>query len=530
MQVLLEAIKFNYDPDLKTTGAINLRHNETQIVPIPEWDPAVQSGPEASPAAYVISALPKCMTIQASFNCPQQLKAPVMVQAIVGSQDHVLGRVEAVEIPSQGSSGFVTLHLPDARVAAAGVGISDITWHWQFQEQSGIWTTFQTTNHRIYSVFTQPFDPWDPGSRAAANVFQPWTEILNDACKWAAGTDADLDEAATRITRGLFNKLTGVVSYQQGAAYAFESFKCTQFLRLLHTGVGVHQNLNCDDCATAVTTFANIVGCQLWQSGLGEYFSTHPIVLIGEQDFDCTGFVYHTLAWKGACDENEDVFDACLQFDADLKPPQVAVQPTDLRFGNTQEGYKYLTIRNPHVTPLPNDHDYGRRRRKPGTGYLADEGIRNPERLVRLKIIFNFDSWPRVEGPPGIPDRNLGAFFQETLADWSFHSGEHFQDERFPNVFSGLFVRPDLAPGELLAVTLYESRNPNLNLLEILGRFERPVFGRVPTESIGNFAFVSDSGATVVFRRNRFLSVVRSAGRKELPVIDVARNVDLYLR
>jgi hypothetical protein len=73
---------------------------------------------------------------------------------------------------------------------------------------------------------------------------------------------------------------------------------------------------------------------------MGGTFNTHPVILIGEENFACTGFHYHAVAWKGQCEANDDVFDGCLQIDTDLKQPWIPVQPANIPFGNEKAGYR----------------------------------------------------------------------------------------------------------------------------------------------------------------------------------------------
>ena len=70
MQVSLEAIKFNHDPDSATEDALNIRRNETETVVVPEWRKGVSILPDDSPAAYAKNAIEKHpITIKAKFSC-----------------------------------------------------------------------------------------------------------------------------------------------------------------------------------------------------------------------------------------------------------------------------------------------------------------------------------------------------------------------------------------------------------------------------------------------------------------------------
>jgi hypothetical protein len=537
MRVELKGIKFNYDPDdLKKTGAFNLRRNETEPVRLPEWLPDTPTNYEASPAGYAICALPAEMSIQASFNCESNPGTSIRIRAIAEFTDHVLGDVEPVEIPNNESSDFMTLKLPDARVACVGVGIHDIGWRWQFSSEPNVWTDFQTTRHRIYTVLARPSDPWEPKSSASDNTHQPWTEVLDFACKWASGAAGDLDEAAELITKEFFQRVSKLVSWYEDPSYAFSRFLCTEFLRLLNTGVGGNQTVNCDDCATVISTFANVLGCQLSQSSMGEVFRTHPIVLIGSQTFDCKTFIHHAVAWKGRCEANDELFDGCLRIDEDLQQPFVGVQPTNVPFGSEREGYRFSLVRNtPHCQPIPNNLDYGRRRRRLGDGYRSDEGFREPELIAKLKSFYQFDSWPTVEDelPGDDTDISLASIIGGSfLAGWEIHTDKHFKDERFRNVYELLIKPSDLSTGQLIATTVYQSNktsDPNLRLLEILGRFDELDLRRLNEPSLGDVAFAKEDGTAIVLRKNRFLAVVRSAGRQPTSVIQRAQTLNSNL-
>ena len=76
-------------------------------------------------------------------------------------------------------------------------------------------------------------------------------------------------------------------------------------------------------------------------------FEVNPILAIGSRRWatPCgvpgAGFIYHEVAWKGACTEDEEVFDACLAVDADIDPtasPHSPVVPANMLFGRAGDG------------------------------------------------------------------------------------------------------------------------------------------------------------------------------------------------
>src|SRR5216684_3808552 len=69
MNVILEAIKFNHDRTSATSDAFNIRRNETEYVPVPEWRRGISMKPEDSPAAYARDELRgRPPTIRAKFS------------------------------------------------------------------------------------------------------------------------------------------------------------------------------------------------------------------------------------------------------------------------------------------------------------------------------------------------------------------------------------------------------------------------------------------------------------------------------
>jgi hypothetical protein len=98
-------------------------------------------------------------------------------------------------------------------------------------------------------------------------------------------------------------------------------------------------------CASFVTTFANLIGHQMYcarMEGASGYFDTNPILLIGpgQTNWITCEFGYHEVALAGAGDWNDSVFDACLQLDGDSDPTSddpehMALLPVNLPFDST---------------------------------------------------------------------------------------------------------------------------------------------------------------------------------------------------
>lgn len=381
MTVILEAIKFNHDPDSATTDAFNIRRNETQPVIQPEWRSGITLNPEDSPAAYARDVTNgKTLTIQAKFRCTDSAIASVKVRALDGHQVlrsvvmvNVLGEVCPEEVVfTNGESDFAIFELTKVRIQDVGVSVSDTIWRWQFSVNSGAWTDFATTTHRIYTVLAMPTRPWQPDSSVSSNTQQPWTEVLDYACRWAASATS-VPQAAKLVTEQVNGLGSGLVHYDnpQSGSTGFTidsppSFDCGDFLLLLRgqphlRGSGV----NCDDCAAFVATFANILGCDLSEARMDHDIPLNPHLRIGAAALETDMFGYHAVAWSGQCGENDEVFDACVQLDSDDQPsltPHPLFVPANIRFGQLGEHlYRFKLASDPSQCNPVNERGLRRR-------------------------------------------------------------------------------------------------------------------------------------------------------------------------
>jgi hypothetical protein len=370
----LQAIKFNHDPTSAKTDALNIRKNATQFVTVPEWQNGTSVLPEDSPAAYALQETQgNTITIRAQFMRldPKIMQAEIraldptvhppapngciafilwliqaLIQALFGN---VLGEVVAtvVAFQSNGLSDFVTFPLQNVRIWSVGVGIHITTWRWQYRLKGGKWTDFATSRHKIYTVLASPTATWQQTPYNSSNTQLPWTDVLDYACSWAIGAGT-LDDAGAGVTRGIYNLGPSAVVYDcpgGGASHYTDwstgQFDCTSFLERVRGGIGNGQYVNCTDCATFVSTFANVLGCDLWQSQMGYDFALNELLAIGSTVWQTAcnwgSFSYHEVAWKATCLASDAVFDGCLQVDGGpdpTTPPHTPLLPTNLIFGN----------------------------------------------------------------------------------------------------------------------------------------------------------------------------------------------------
>ena len=540
MRVSLENIAFNYEKDLSKTGAFYLRRNETQIVPIPEWRRECCSNPECAPGGYVIANLPEVLTIKAGFVCDDPTVPSVYIRALEPADGtNVLGHVVAKEVTlTNGRADLVPFDLPLARtrIRAAGISVSNLTWKWQFSEDSESWIDLQTTHHRIYTVLEMPSAPWEPRVDKASNIQVPWTEVLDYACEWASGVKEELDEAAAKVTHGVYGLgQKKLVRWDGAASYAHDEFDCTSFLQLLSGEAGNGHTLNCEDCATVVSTFSNVLGCDLWQSKMGTSFLTNPILLIGATEWICKRFGKHEVAWEEDCGTRDPLFDACLKVDADDKPGsgnrRRPLQPTNLVFtSRNNDAYRFFLVNKGTCEPQQK-----KKRRSFGVGPLREHRITDEAFLNFLKEHYEFNEWKDISKPGHKSLRPSSLLDLKTTGDafqdWDNQRVKRFKAEDASSTIEALLKRDQLPPNELVSITVYEciaTEKASEFLLELLGEFE-PLDFRLTKVVSADVAFVAPDETTVLFKSGNFVAAIRSVGRERTEVIPMAAGISNYL-
>ncbi len=329
--VTLKSISFDYDPVGTAVDALTIRQNFSSNVSVPEWIPA-NKNPEDSPCAYALSLIEgKIPTIQVKLEIPKSTKHSVMIQATGGG---ILGAIDPVNANfKSGTSVTITLNLSHQTLATGGVGRTDVTWNWQYRIDNNAWEVMAGTKHRVYITLDRPCNPWKQTSDRTDNQL-PWTDVLDYACTWAAGaksTDDILSKVTTKVNSGIglvYDTNSGASVYT-GMYSGTRCFLCTRFIDFLTKGKGNGKTVNCTDCATIVTTFANILGSDVMEAIMTSYpkalegFSCNQIIAIGTTTWKVPfgrGFSFHEVAWTGAGFITNNIYDACLQYDTGSDP------------------------------------------------------------------------------------------------------------------------------------------------------------------------------------------------------------------
>ena len=290
MSVELESISFNHDPLGHVTDALAIRRNATQSITAPEWRRGISSRPEDAPAAYSLADVRgRHVTIKASFKRTGRTSECVQVRALdmKGRRGCLYAFIEALGLdrwlrPPERSllgsvderrvcfrrdhlSGDVEFPLIHHRLNTAGVERDITLWQWQYRDGSGPWQNIGFTQHEVFAVLAVPTAPWVQDANAA-NTQLPWTDALRVACGWATGAST-VDGASALVTAGVYGLGPATVVYDcpggGSSHYSGGGFDLSSFLDLLAGGTGNGFHVNCSDCATFVSTFANLLGADL---------------------------------------------------------------------------------------------------------------------------------------------------------------------------------------------------------------------------------------------------------------------------
>lgn len=389
----LTGILFNHDPGSTQSSALNIRRNFLQTIDRPEWTPG-KTLHAHSIAAYAVNELDfDDLRVFARFSAPEFAGKHVEVATArpdvpdlpnewqdalntalflapalylqwrnflnvlwtyaYETNDDVLGVIAptTIRFDSSGDSDWVPLSLTNHLLQSAGVGRHNIAWQWLHRPVTGgPWLKIEETRHTIYTVLETPKLPWRQEPFTDDNTQLPWSDALDKACEWATGA-MDVDAAAAQVTRTMFG--LGGTRFRYGCeigavtVYAVEPFfNLTKALERLSGAFGLGEFVNCSDCATFVSTFANLLGADLWQSQMRSFergFPVNPIRAIGDRAIlppcGIGVFNYHEVAWDGQATEDDAVYDACLEVDTDTGFFEFnMLLPTGLRFGAAGDG------------------------------------------------------------------------------------------------------------------------------------------------------------------------------------------------
>ncbi|GIF25824.1 DNA-binding beta-propeller fold protein YncE [Actinoplanes tereljensis] len=334
----VETVRF--DDDRRT--AIPLSLDATTPVSTPEWVAGVRS----HPAAYEMGTL-----VRVQVTLRRGLGWTPGAAYALGAVGTLGGVRRATVTPVFGPSGIsapidMEFMYPLPRSVQA-LSIS-LDWYARDTPGAGVPVTVGSSWHRIFTVLRRPVaEPWI--SR------RPWASALDRACGYASGA-VDEVTAAAAVTQAY--NASGVISYDTvsgNTMYGWAPFQLTEMLERLAGGVGLGGKVNCTDSANTVSTLANVLGCELWQSRMASSFDLNPLLAIGTGAWAVPfngGFSYHEVAWTNGATDTDLVYDGCLHVDGDADPgtaPHTPLLPINMVFGDCTS----LTYRRRLCPPTP---------------------------------------------------------------------------------------------------------------------------------------------------------------------------------
>lgn len=339
----IHSIQFNYREQ-----SIPLKNHLTNSsIPLPEF----QTGVRNEPACYLVGALPRIQVVL------RKLPAFVAGTYTIGATGSYGGVRYKDVTPTFNASGLSNpIEFELMWPLPSTVERADVLIDWYARRTPGPAKTaaIGSAIHRFYIILARPTVPWTQQT--------PWVAALDIACGWAAGAN-NVDDAARLVTER-YNG-SGVVKYDtvSGATmYGWTTFNLTEMLERLNGGVGLGEKVNCTDSANTVSTLSNVIGCDLWQSRMEPNvgsFALNPVIAIGYNVWEVPfgfGFSYHEVPWKGACTENENIFDGCLKVDADAdptQPPHTPLLPINMLFGDCSAMNYRRRLCPPHANGCP---------------------------------------------------------------------------------------------------------------------------------------------------------------------------------
>jgi hypothetical protein len=251
--------------------------------------------------------------------------------------------------------GAVTFTLD--KPPAENVGQYDLvlSWHFEAKSASG-WQSIpgatQTAKVRVYGTL---------GNTQGTSVPNlPWVAVVDAATKEIGGKTSDPVEIRKMLVRlvyedfGLgYDRKSGASAYTNYIGGGSSSWVAARFELGAFLTRSRGSTVNCTDCASILSTYANMVGVRLHYAIIGWNFSLNPILGIGAtapgSPFDSgrMGFSYHAVTTP---DSTTTIDDATLALDGDSDP---TTAPFSKLLVQDVPGTEYLTRLSPATSPAP---------------------------------------------------------------------------------------------------------------------------------------------------------------------------------
>jgi hypothetical protein len=308
----------------------------------PEWVAGLRSLPAAFAGPDPVEGL--AMTVRLSSAAPAaQIKLKATATTAPGSIS-AIGDIGEVTVDFAGGTRATI----DCRATLSSnqVACGCVEWRWQFND-GGEWQDAGVSKHQMAITLALPTAPWTTRPGIPGRTL-PWWEVVHLASKVAAGSTT-LDGAATKVTEHTFGAWEGKYRWENSRHYAtngFETparFDCASFLRLLD-GERLPDTVDCADQASVVSTFANVLGCNLQQVAISRSMTANPVLLVGNRDWRPRDeFGVHEFTVTGDREEAMIVWDGCLHVSSNDAPRNPTAPPDDVRVPAEMPAAEYLS-------------------------------------------------------------------------------------------------------------------------------------------------------------------------------------------
>lgn len=249
-----------------------------------------------------------------------------------------------------------TVRLPMTPVPSINRFETDLRWHFEWKRPDGTYAAIadsdQSVKLRLYGVLGN-----EQGSMAP-NL--PWVAVVDEGTQAIAGAARDAATVRALLVEYVYEKMSltydrrsgasAYTRYSGGTGWNTASFSLGEFLKRSRGRV-----VNCSDCASILSTYANMLGAKLHYAIIGWNFKLNPILGIGATMFGSPfdsgrlGFSYHAVTTP---DATMTIDDATLAVDGDMDP---TMAPHKKLLVQSLTGVDYLQRLSPtagSTTPL----------------------------------------------------------------------------------------------------------------------------------------------------------------------------------
>lgn len=201
---------------------------------------------------------------------------------------------------------------------------ADVKWHFEWRRPDGSYAEIagseQSVTLRFYGVLG------NEQGKTSPNL--PWVAVVDEATQAIAGTASDAAGARAVLVQYVYEKMGLTYDRRSGASaytrysgtggWGTATFSLAEFLKRSRGRV-----VNCSDCGSILSTYANMIGAKSHYAIIGWSFKLNPILGIGASMFGSPfdsgrlGFSYHAVT---SPDATLHIDDATLAVDGDMDP------------------------------------------------------------------------------------------------------------------------------------------------------------------------------------------------------------------